>query len=67
MTKYLKRQPPPMSLTSQPYSLEELDEHPNSNRIWATIMAIKEEADEYVQRAYDSGYADGLYDRRKGP
>jgi hypothetical protein len=56
-----------MSLTSQPYSLEELDEHPDSHRIWATIMAIKEEADEYVQRAYDSGYSDGLYDRREGP
>ena len=66
MTKYLKRQPPVSAFKSEPYSLEELDEHPNSNRIWATIMAIKEEADEYVQRAYDNGYSDGLYDR-KGP
>jgi len=61
--KYLNRRPKPEYLKHEPYSIEELDNHEDSFRIWATISAIKDEAQEAVRDAYDRGYADGVYDR----
>jgi len=61
--RYLKRQPPPESLKLEPYTVDEIDEHEDSFRIWATVSAIKDEAQLAVRDAYDRGYADGVYDR----
>jgi len=61
--KYLNRQPKPDYLKYEPYSIEEIDNHENSERIWSTLMAIRAEAQEQIRRAYDNGYADGKFDR----
>lgn len=63
MTKYLTSKPSTESHKANPYTIEEMDAHENSSRIWATVTAIKVEAQEAVRGAYDNGYRDGLYDR----
>ena len=61
--KYLNRQPPPEAFRYTPYTLEEINGHLDIYKIWATIIAIKQEAQEAVREAYDRGYHDGVYDR----
>lgn len=63
MTRYLKINPHVSSYKVDPYSPEEIDAQDNAGRIWATIMAIKMEAQQAVRDAYDRGYADGKFDR----
>lgn len=61
--KYLNRQPKPGHHKFQPYTVEQIDKHVDSERIWSTIQAIKLEAQEAVREAYHKGYADGKFDR----
>lgn len=35
--------PPPSALVSDPYSVGEIDSHPDADRIWATIIAMRED------------------------
>lgn len=57
MTKFLADTPgvPPHALTAQPLSVEEIDGHPDAIRIWATIHAIREEAEKIYEEAFDAG------------
>ena len=41
---------------SEPYTLEELDAHENSGRIWATIAECKREAEELSKRYWSLGF-----------
>lgn len=38
--------PPPSAYTAHPLSVSEIDAHPDADRIWATILAMREEYDE---------------------
>ena len=59
MTDYLKRSPKVTYLKVKPYTPEEIDALPNADRVWATIMAIREEAEVACNRARELGYAEG--------
>jgi hypothetical protein len=61
LMKYLNRKPPVQSLSYKPYTVDELDEHLDSYRLWATVSEIKREAQEAVRDAYDRGYTDGKF------
>jgi hypothetical protein len=37
----LEASPPASSRTAEPYSLHEIDTHPDADRIWATILVLK--------------------------
>lgn len=45
--------PTPKSLTAEPLTVAELDAHPDSPRLWATVKAVQTVA-----------YADGLAERK---
>lgn len=51
--------PPATAYGAKPLTVEEIDAHPDRDRIWATIMALREEADMEVQRSYDEGFETG--------
>lgn len=52
--------PPPAALRSEPMTLAEIDAHPDSARIWATIISLRAEAETLTDEAYEAGthYAD---------
>jgi hypothetical protein len=50
----LKAAPPYGALTTQPLTLEELDNHVDANKIWAMVIQLRSEA-------YEKGYDDGWY------
>jgi len=47
---------PTTAVLKEPYSVEEIDNHPNADRIWATIKAVREFAESV---GYDEGYSGG--------
>lgn len=56
---------PKSAILREPYTVEEIEDHEHSGRIWATIMECRREAQELVRAAYDRGYWDGKHDRDK--
>jgi hypothetical protein len=76
MTGLLEGPSAPVSAyRAQPYGAAELDAHPDRDRIWATILALREEHDgtegerekaygQGYEQGYDAGYADAERDHR---
>ena len=50
-----------LALNGEPYTADEINNHDNAARIWATIAQCKEEA----QDAYKKGYGDALWDTKR--
>lgn len=40
----LQSSPPPEALCAEPFSVSELDAHPDAVRLWATVCHVREEA-----------------------
>lgn len=49
--------PPAVAYGAEPYSVAEIDAHPDAARIWATIRAVRAEAEELCDDAYNEGLA----------
>lgn len=45
---------------ARPFTVEELDAHPDKARIWATIVQMRDDFDSREYNAYLDGKADGL-------
>ena len=59
--------PPVGALRQQPMAVAEIDAHPDRDRIWATIMAVRADADDLVAAAEwraDNAEEDGRDDER---
>lgn len=54
--------PPPAALRSEPMTLAEIDAHPDSARIWATIIAMRAEVESLTDEAEERGHRRGLRD-----
>ena len=48
--------PPPAALRAEPMTLAEIDAHPDSARIWATIIAMRADHTAAVDSAEEEGY-----------
>jgi hypothetical protein len=59
MTRYLEAVPSTKAYTTTPMTPEEIDVQPNADAIWATILAIRLEAQSAARDAYDRGFQDG--------
>lgn len=53
-------QPPAAALAAEPFTLLEIDAHPDANRIWATILALRAEAEPLIASAYTDGMNDAV-------
>lgn len=53
----------PEALRGTPYTPEEINNHEDSKRIWATIAECKREAQEACRNAWSNGYWAGRHDR----
>ena len=47
------------AMKGTPMSAKEIDDHENCNRIWATIVECRREAQELVRESWQLGYWDG--------
>ena len=47
--------PPASAYGAEPLAVAEIDAHPDRDRIWATVMAMRGDAD----RIYSEGFDDG--------
>lgn len=47
---------PPAALAVEPMSIDEIDRHPDSARIWATIKVLRDEAAREKELAWNEGY-----------
>lgn len=56
--KYLEAKHPPQAFNYTPYTLEQINGHLDSYKIWATILAIKAECQQECRKAYDRGFRD---------
>lgn len=61
MIKYLNCNVAPQAYKSKPLTVEEIDEHTDSGRIWATILAIRLEAQQECRTAYERGFSGEPY------
>lgn len=43
-----------------PMTSVQIDEHPDANNIWATILECQRESQEAVRQAFDNGYSLGF-------
>ena len=50
---------PAAAYGAEPFSVAEIDAHPDRARIWATIRAMREEHDAICAVAYDEGHRAG--------
>lgn len=50
--------PVPSAFRSNPLTVAEIDTHPDSARLWATIHALREEHENVVDEAYEQGKRD---------
>lgn len=50
--------PVPSAFRVDPLTVEEIDAHPDSARLWATIHALREEHENVVDEAYEQGKRD---------
>ena len=62
--KLLNRVNERLAIKGTPYTPEEIDEHENAGRIWATIAECKREAQETGRQLWDDGYWAGVHDRK---
>lgn len=49
----------------QPFSTEELDIHPDSLRIYKTLMVCKEFYSEHYESVFNDGYIEGYEDAKR--
>ena len=61
--KYLSGVKSRLALKGQPYTVEEIDQHENASRIWATIAQCYREAQEEGRKLWGDGYWAGISDR----
>lgn len=54
--------PPASAYGAEPFTAAELDAHPDRDRIWATIRAMRADAEAAVEGVYDAGFKDGRND-----
>lgn len=47
------------AIPKEPYSVKEIDEHPNADRIWATVKAVRDYAEAI---GYEDGHHTGWID-----
>lgn len=60
--------PPPAALVADPLTIAEIDAHPDSARLWATILAMREEHDGTPgaqAAAHEDGYIEGYDEARR--
>ena len=55
--------PPASAYKAEPFTVAELDAHPDRDRIWATLRALRAEHEAAVEGAYDTGFEDGRNDQ----
>ena len=55
--------PPSSAYRAEPFTVAELDAHPDRDRIWATLRALRAEHKAAVEGAYDTGFEDGRNDQ----
>jgi hypothetical protein len=53
--KLLEMNPTPGAYTAEPLSASEIDAHPDADRIWATLMAVRGAC----EQSYEEGYVEG--------
>lgn len=53
MTALLSASPSPGSLRAAPLTADEIDRHPDADRIWATVSAAREEMEDEMDRLID--------------
>lgn len=51
---------PPAALVAEPMTVAEIDAHPDCIRLWATILALRAEAQKMADEAEDRGYKEGV-------
>jgi flagellar biosynthesis/type III secretory pathway protein FliH len=56
---FLDKNPPFQAYLTKPMSISDVDNHPDSFRIWSTINHVQSEA---IKLGYDQGYTNG-YDQ----
>ncbi len=54
--------PPSEALVAEPYTLEEIDSHPDAIRLWATFLAVTAEYDKVGIDLYHDGYETAVRD-----
>lgn len=59
MTGLLGHEPSVGAYRAAPYTIAEIDAHPDADRIWSTILALRDEAEERANDAYWHGHKDG--------
>lgn len=47
--------PPASAYGAKPLSPEEIDAHPDRDRLWATIMALRDDMEGRTQAAFEEG------------
>ena len=60
----MDKKPPFQAYSTEPMSISDVDNHPDSFRIWSTINHVQAEAikfgyDQGYTNGYDQGYEDG--------
>lgn len=55
--------PPASAYGAEPFTVAELDAHPERDRIWATLRALRAEHEAAVEDVYDAGFEDGRNDQ----
>jgi hypothetical protein len=68
---FLDKKPPFQAYSTEPMSISDVDNHPDSFRIWSTIKhvqagAIKLGNGEGYSKGYRKGYEEGYYSERGG-
>ena len=53
----LKARPPYKALTTNPMTLEELDNHDDKDKIWAMVIHLRDDA---YKKGYDDGWCSGV-------
>ena len=49
--------PPASAYGAEPLAVAEIDAHPDRDRIWATVMAMRGDADRIYSKGFDDGAA----------
>lgn len=52
--------PPAAAYGAEPFTVAELDAHPDRDRIWATLRALRAEHEAAVEQAGEDGYRQGV-------
>lgn len=52
--------PPASAYGAKPLSPEEIDAHPDRDRLWATIMGLRDDQENREQAAYQEGLSEGM-------